>query len=165
MGSQILPSRCDALRETEAGTARRCWCGGTCDLGCNGACGWEAAKEGGAGGQFPVTAVGAGVAGWALSPRSLPVALGNESPKNHPGQLNPSPGMEVTDAARSHADPPRPPLIGEDGWAVGRAGDPCAPCPVVMGCPAPPCQPLHCHLAGSIIVPIPLWCTLLHTPL
>lgn len=59
-------------------------------------------------GQFLVTAVrpGAGVAGWALSPQSLRVAHGNESPKNHPGQLNPSPGTEVTDVARSHADPP-----------------------------------------------------------
>lgn len=72
-----------------------------------GDCGWEAAKGGGIRGQFLVTAVwpGAGVAGQALSSQSLPMACGNASPKNRQGQLNPSPGMEVTGAVRSHTDP------------------------------------------------------------
>lgn len=54
-------------------------------------------KAGGmGGGQFLMTAIqpGAGVPRQALSPRSLPVPLGNESPDDRPGQLNPSPGTE-----------------------------------------------------------------------
>lgn len=91
---------------------------------------------------------GAGVPGQALSPQSLPVPLGNESPNDWPGQLNPSPG---TGGGRGRGEghrccgcmePHRPvsPLIGEDGWAAGDAGDllpspasgrgvPCSPMP------------------------------------
>lgn len=113
-------------------------------------------------GQFLVTAVWPrpGVAGQALSPQSLPVPCGSESPKNRQGQLNPSPGMEVTGAVRSHADPQASLNWGRMDGAAGKAalpsgyGMPCAPVPAS---PLSPCT--------SIIVPVPLWCTLLHTPL
>lgn len=164
-GSQILPSCCDASGKTEAATIGRCWHDGTCGVGWDGGCRWEAAKGGGIGGQFLVTAVrpGAGVAGQALSPQSLPVACGSASPKNHQGQLNPSLGMEVTGAVRSHAGPQA--SLNRGGWMGCRKGwgplcsllsaygMPCAPVPAS---PLSPC--------ASIIVPIPLWCTLLHTP-
>lgn len=138
--------------------------GGTCGVGWGLWVGGSQRRRNG--GQFLVAAVwpGAGVAGQALSPQSLPVAHGNESPKNRQGQLHPSPGTEVTDAVRSPADPQA--SLNWGGWMGCREswgslcslpsgyGMPCAP-PV----PASPFSP-----CTSIIVPILLWCTLLHIP-